>query len=245
MLGRNTEAIASIEQAVKAKPGDYDLLMQQGRIYQRSNSQVQAIQSFLLAAKSNQSSEVFYSIGLSFFLLHEFERAGKHFTHAVQLDNRNHKAEFMLGVIAVLKHRDSGAAKTHLERALAVEPDNPHYLLHYGVVLAELDDASAMPVLERAVKADPSNALAHFNLGRLYRRAGALPKACSELEAAVRIRPELARAQYQLAAVYRELGEMDKAEQATGQFLKFKDQDRDDDPVDGPPSYAFHDQPIK
>src|SRR5204863_6756736 len=80
----------AIEAALKGKPNDYDLLIQQGRAYQRCDDQLDAIQSFLLAAKVQQSAEVFYDIGLSFFLLHEYDRAGKHFAHAVQLDDKNH-----------------------------------------------------------------------------------------------------------------------------------------------------------
>src|ERR1041384_234711 len=70
LLGRNAEAIAAIDKALKNKPGDYDLLMQQGHTYQLCGDQVHAIQSFLLAAKVNQSSDVFYEIGMSFFLAH-------------------------------------------------------------------------------------------------------------------------------------------------------------------------------
>ena len=244
ILGRNAEAIAALESAVKKKPGDYDLLMQQGRTYQRCGQQVQAIQSFLLAAQGKQSSEVFYGIGLSFFLLHEYERAGKHFAHAVQLDEKNHKAEFMLGVIDILKDNNEASAKTHLERALALEPGNPHYLLHYGILLMEHNDREqAAVVLEKAAKADPSNPLVHFNLGRLCRQMGDMPKARTELELAVRQRPELARAYYQLASVYRELGLTAKAKAATEQFLKFKDKDLDSDPVGTAPSYAFKDRP--
>jgi tetratricopeptide (TPR) repeat protein len=246
LLGRDAEAIAAIEAAVKSKPNDYDLVMQQGRTYQRCGDQLNAIQSFLLAAKLKQSSDVFYDIGLSFFLLREYERAGKHFAHAVQLDDKNHKAEFMLAVIDILKNDDEAGAKTHLERALAIEPQNPHYLLHYGIVLMEHNDREgAAAVLEKAAKADPANPLVHFNLGRLCRQMDDMPKARTELEAAVRLRPGLARAYYQLAAVYRALGETAKAKQATEQFLKFKDQDRDDDPVGSPPSYAFRDRPEK
>ncbi|MEO7144008.1 MAG: tetratricopeptide repeat protein [Bryobacteraceae bacterium] len=245
-LGRNAEAIAAIEAAVKSKPNDYDLVMQQGRTYQRCGDQINAIQSFLLAAKLKQSSEVFYELGLSFFLLHEYERAGKHFTHAVQLDDKNHKAEFMLAVIDILKDGNEAGAKTHLERALAIEPNNPHYLLHYGVLLMERNEGdAAAAVLEKAVKADPSNPLAHFNLGRLRRQMGDIPEARTELELAVRLRPELARAYYQLASVYRALGETAKAKDAMEQFLKFKNQDRADDPVGSPPSYAFRDQPVQ
>jgi tetratricopeptide (TPR) repeat protein len=232
LLGRTAKAIAAIESALKEKPGDYGLLMQQGRTYQRIGDQVHAIQSFLLAAKIKPSSTLFYQMGMSFFLAHEYERAGKHFTHAVQLDDQNHKAEFMLGVVDVLRDHNEQGAKVHFERALAMEPDNPHYLLHYGIVLSELDDGRALSVLEKAVKADPTNALGHYNLGRRYRRVGDLQKARAELEIAVHMRPQLARAQYQLAAVYRELGEIDKANQAGEQFIKFKDQDRDDDPID-------------
>jgi tetratricopeptide (TPR) repeat protein len=246
LLGRNAEAITSIQAAVKSKPSDYDFLIQQGRTYQRCGDQVNAIQSFLLAAQVKQSSEVFYDIGLSFFLLHEYERAGKHFAHATQLDDKNHKAEFMLAVIDVVKDNNEGGAKTHLERALAIEPQNPHYLLHYGIVLMEHNDREgAAAVLEKAAKADPSNPLVHYNLGRLCRQMDDMAKAQTELETAVQLRPELARAYYQLAAVYRAVGETVKAKQATEQFLKFKDQDRDDDPVGRPPAYAFRDLPAK
>lgn len=246
LLGRNPEAMASVAAAVKAKPNDYDLLMQQGRTYQRCDEQIQAIQSFLLAAKVKQSSDVFYELGLSFFLLHEYERAGKHFTQAVQQDEKNHKAEFMLGAIDILKDNNEAGAQTHFGRALAIEPQNPHYMLHYGIVLMERNDREgAAAMLEKAAKADPSNPLAHFNLGRLYRQMDDMPRARTELEAAVRLRPELARAYYHLAAVYRALGEPSKAKQATDQFMKFKDQDRDDDPVGSPPSYAFRDLPSK
>jgi len=126
LLGRNAEAVTAIEAAVKSKPNDYALLIQQGRTYQRCGDQLNAIQSFLLAAKVKPSSDVFYGIGLSFFLLHEYERAGKHFAHALQLDDKNHKAEFMLAVIDILKNDNEAGAKTHLERALAIEPQNPH-----------------------------------------------------------------------------------------------------------------------
>jgi tetratricopeptide (TPR) repeat protein len=243
MLGSNAQAIASVDAAVQSKPGDYDLLMQQGRTHQRCGDQTTAIQSFLYAAKIQQSSEVFYGIGLSFFLLHEFERAGKHFQHSVELDARNHKAEFMLAVIDIYKDNNEAGARSHLEKALAIEPENPHYLLHYGVLLMEQNDRDrALAVLDEAVKADPSNPLAQFNLGRLRRQMGDMAGARSALETAVRLRPELARAYYQLASVYRASGETAKAKAAMDQFAKYKDQDREDDPVGSPPSYAFREQ---
>ncbi len=245
LLGRNPEAIQALQEALRQKPGDFDLLMQQGRTFQRSGDQVRAIQSFLLASTaSTPSAVVFYNIGISFFLLHEYDRAAKHFQHAIQLDEKSHKAEFMLAVVNILKDNDEASARAHLERALSLQPENPHYLLHYGILLAQHNDRDeAAAVLDKAVRADPSNPLAHFNLGRVCRQMGHMGRARAELEIAVRLRPDLARAHYQLAAVYRATGEGSKARQAMEQFLKYKDQDQDDEPVDGPPSYAFRDKP--
>ena len=73
---------------------------------------------------------VFYELGMSFFLLHEFDRAVTHFQRVLELDARQDKAEFMLGILDVLRNGD-GDAKIHFERALALQPANPHYLLHY------------------------------------------------------------------------------------------------------------------
>lgn len=248
MLGRNAEAAGAITAAVAKKPGDYDLLLQQGRTLQRAGDQVHAIEAFLHAAKAQQPppAEVFYSLGLSFFLLHEYERAGKHFQHSVELDPKSDKSEFMLAVIDIMKENNEASARAHMLRALELQPENPHYLLHYGVLLAQMNDREkAMEVLEEAVRADGSNPLSHFNLGRVARQVNDLTKARTELEEAVRLRPELARAHYQLASVYRALGEKDKAAESMRQFQKYKDQDQDDEPVDGPPAYAFREPPAK
>lgn len=247
LLGRNAEAAAAITVAVAKKPGDYDLLLQQGRTFQRGGDQVHAIESFLHAAKARRpSAEVFYSLGLSFFLLHEYERARKHFQHSVELDPTSDKSEFMLAVIDIMKENNEASAKAHMWRALELQPENPHYLLHYGVLLAQMNEREqAVAVLEKAIRADASNPLAHFNLGRVARQMNDLAKARAELEEAVRLRPEMARAHYQLASVYRVLGEKEKAGEAMRQFQKYKEQDRDDEPVDGPPAYAFRDQPAK
>ena len=47
LLGNRQDAITAINRAVEQKPGDFDLLMEQGWVYQRSGDQVAAIRSFL------------------------------------------------------------------------------------------------------------------------------------------------------------------------------------------------------
>ena len=68
LLDRQQEAATAIADALKQKPGDYDLLLEQARIYQRSGHQIEAIQSFLEAAHSKApTSEILFQLGMSFF----------------------------------------------------------------------------------------------------------------------------------------------------------------------------------
>ena len=175
LLKQNQEALKSIAQAIQLKPGNYDYLMEQGWMYQRSGDQVSAIESFLLASHINpQSATVFYELGMSFFLAKEYDRAIRHFNHALQLDPKNDKAEFMIGVVQIWQgHLEE--AKLHFAAALKLQPRNPHYLLHYGVLLTMLnEDDLALANMREAEKLDPSNPLTHFQLGKRYRLMGKL-----------------------------------------------------------------------
>lgn len=233
LLGKRQEAIGAINRAVEQKPGDFDLVMEQGWVYQKSGDQVAAIRAFIAAGQMRpHTPAVFYELGMSFFLVHEFDRAVQHFGRVLELDGQQDRAEFMLGILDVLKN-DNGAARIHFESALAMQPANPHYLLHYGVLLMQMNQpGEALGNMRKAEQIDASNPLTHFNLGRLYRQMGKLAEAERELRAAVRMRPELARAYYQLATVYRSQGRTADAAKALEQFSKYKDQDRDDDPID-------------
>src|ERR1700675_5082293 len=51
LLGKSPDAVAAINRAVEQKPGDFDLLMEQGWVYQKSGDQVSAIRSFLTAGQ--------------------------------------------------------------------------------------------------------------------------------------------------------------------------------------------------
>jgi tetratricopeptide (TPR) repeat protein len=141
----------------------------------------------------------------------------------------------MLGVLPIVKDSAGPGARVHLERALALRPDSPDYLLHYGLLLAQFGELEqAIAIIEKARKLDSGNPLTHFNLGRLYRQSGNMGKALEELETAVRLRPSLARAYYQLAIMYRQAGELGKAQTAMKKFVELKEQDLIGDPVSDP-----------
>ena len=183
LLGKRQDAIAAINRAVDQKPGDFDLLMEQGWVYQRSGDQVAAIRCFVNAGQIQpRTPAVFYELGMSFFLVPEFDRAVTHFTRVLELDAKQDKAEFMLGILDVLKN-DNAAAKVHFrtragdgtrECALSAALWRP---LLMQMNQAE-DCAGEKACRRRKTNRDfGSNPLTRFNLGRVYRQMGRLPDA--------------------------------------------------------------------
>ena len=235
LLQRNEEALKSIDRALELKPGDHGLLMERGWLCQRSGDQPAAIQSFLLAAKGRPDSpEVLYELGMSFFFAHEYDRAAKHFTHVLELDPRNDRADFMLGIVAIWRDQLT-EAESWFKKAIELKPKSADYLLHYGVLLAKLEQNElAVANIREAERIDDSNPLIHLNLGKLYRLSGNLPGAKTELEAALRLRSNLSSAAYQLAGVYRQLGDQARARETLALFQKLNAQEKNEpeDPID-------------
>ncbi len=221
---RKDDALAAIQKALHADPKNYDYMMTQGRIYQAFNDQEQAIRAFLLADQVRpHSGDTLYSLGMSFFMMEDFDRAAIHFKHALELDPDNHKAAFMMGVTD-MANMHMAEAKPYLEEALRRLPNNPFYLLQYGLLLSLLGDVQTG--LSQVLKARdllPSYAPIHFHLGRLYLQSGDLAQARDEFETAVRLQPDdLPEAYYQLGNVYHRLGNEEKSRQAYQEFQELK-----------------------
>jgi tetratricopeptide (TPR) repeat protein len=171
---------------------------------------------------------------MSFFFANEHERAMRHFKHALQLDPKNDKAEFMNGVVEIwLGHLEE--AKLHFANALQFQPHNAHYLLHYGVLLAKLNENDlALKKMLEAEKLDGANPLTHYQIGKRYRLMGKLPEARQELETAVRLRPNLSPALYQLGETYHKLGQEARARAALERFEELSQREKTEkqDPID-------------
>ncbi len=234
LLRQKREALEAIQAAIRKSPGQYRFLMTEGRIYQNFNDQVSAVRCFLLADRLQpRTAGTFYALGMSFFLLGEYERATKHFQEALVLDPRDDRAEFMLGIIDMVHFRLL-KAKAELEKAIALNPKNAFYHLHYGIVLNRLtDNAAALQELKTAKELDPDYALIRLNLGRLLKDQGDYSAAREELEAAVSLRSNLPEAYYLLGSVYRRLGKEAESQRAYRQFERTKAQEtrEAEDPV--------------
>ena len=223
---RKDDALAAIHKALQQHPQEYQYLMTEGRIYQSFNDQDPAIRSFLLADRVRpRSPDTLYALGMSFFMMEDYDRAAIHFKHVLALDPQNHKAAFMMGVTD-MANLHMPEAKPFLEEALQQQPNNPFYLLQYGLLLSLLGDVQAgIREVRRATDLLPNYAPAHFHLGRLYNQAGDYEHAREELEIAVRLQPgDLPEAYYQLGAVYHRLGNEEKSRQAYQKFEQLKAQ---------------------
>jgi tetratricopeptide (TPR) repeat protein len=239
---KNAEALAAVDRAIKMEPTRADYLMTQGQIYQRSHDQIDAIQSFLQAAKLRLGwVEPAYSLGMSFFILGNddnnleyYDRGARHFQVALELDPNCHKAEFMLGIIEALEDRlEKG--KEHIEHAMRMSPRNAYYHLHYGILLNRMGDSEgALREMKLAESLDHFNPLTYLNLGLLEARLQNYAEARKRLETAVQLDSNLSSAYYCLVRVYRHLGlsELSQVAYEKFQLAKGREQQEEADPVE-------------
>src|SRR5579875_2664965 len=242
LLCKRTEALTAIERAIQLQPHRADYFITEGQIYQRMDRQIAAIKSFLRAEQLQPGLPApIYDLGMSFFLLGNdnndnqyYDRAARHFETALELDPKNDRARFMLGVVDVVEFR-LDQAKNEFEQALRMSPQNPYYHLHYGILLSRLGDrAGARREMQTAEKLAPSYARTYFNLGNLDAETGSYAEAREQLEAAVRLDPSLSSAYYSLGRVYHHLGLAAKSQEAFRKFQEMKSQERQEqsDPVE-------------
>jgi tetratricopeptide (TPR) repeat protein len=98
------------------------------------------------------------------------------------------------------------------ERAVRVNPENPHLRRNLGVLLQQRGRrAEAIEHFEEAVRASPSYVRGHFALGLAYAAEGRLAEGSVELAEAVRLDPSFAEGQLELGRVLRQVGRPQEA----------------------------------
>jgi tetratricopeptide (TPR) repeat protein len=116
-------------------------------------------------------------------------------------------ALYLSGAIAVQDSRNAEALG-YLERAVAVDPFNPAYLVGVGEVLHRLGRLNeAQTNLERALGLDRNFVAAHYNLARVCRDSRDVPRAVAALRETLRLLPDLAEGYEMLAGLLREQGD--------------------------------------
>lgn len=119
----------------------------------------------------------------------QFIAATKYFNGAVQVDSKDPRALFYLGV-ALNRIGQHGAALESFQRMWALKVTHRQLGLEGGwAAIAQGRTALAITLLEPYVKANPKNAKAHEFLGRAYIGDGRLADAERELNTAIELDP--------------------------------------------------------
>jgi tetratricopeptide (TPR) repeat protein len=120
---------------------------------------------------------------------------------------------FYVGQASVaIKEKEYDRAIDNLDRALAINPDNPEALNLAGMArFFKKDYKIAEANFAKAISLSPSYASALNNLGNLYFMTGRLEKAEELLKKALEISPRLASAYYSLGALLLQVGRTDEA----------------------------------
>jgi TolB-like protein/Flp pilus assembly protein TadD len=109
---------------------------------------------------------------------------------ALAIDPEYGAARASLGYIAMVGDNDLAGAAQHVERALALDPADPHVLGTSSTLLANLgrpDEALALG--EAMVRRDPVNVTALYNLGNFQRAAGQLDAAIASYRTVLSLAP--------------------------------------------------------
>jgi Flp pilus assembly protein TadD len=146
---------------------------------------------------------------------------------AVVIDPAQHEAWNLLGR-AYLRQGDFEGALTALRRAMALKP-RAAYAVSLGKALlfskppdAEDGRREAMTAFEQAVTLEPSNAVAHFELGRLLSQSDSLDAARDHLMRAVDLEPDFYEALYVLSRVCALAGDKEQSQKYLALFERTK-----------------------
>jgi len=150
-------------------------------------------------------------LGTAYFQEGEISKARAQFMIAQQLDARDPRVPYSLGLCSMNEHK-LDQARQELESALRLNPTFTHALGE----LAELDVQAkrrgrALSRVRRYLAANPNSADAHLILGSLYTTGRECDEAKAEFERAIQINPNLISAHLDLGRIYQQTGKSDLA----------------------------------
>jgi tetratricopeptide (TPR) repeat protein len=149
----------------------------------------------------------------------DHEGALGYLAHARDLAPDMARIHFLFGLIAGEMNLPVEARQS-LDKALALEPDNPDYNYAMGsVILQTRDAATAAGYFQKFVKAKPADARGHFALGVAEFTSGDYASAKQEMGIAANSPTIAPAAQYYLGRIARLEGDLDQAQSRLNQAV--------------------------
>ncbi|MFV2069613.1 MAG: tetratricopeptide repeat protein, partial [Pirellulales bacterium] len=206
-LGRRSDALIHLQQAVRLAPGRDDARNLLGMVLLDEGKVAEAIGQFRKVLASNPKfTKAYVNLGLALESTGAVDRAIGMYRQAIQIGPDNADAHNNLGNALASQGRFAEAIRQY-EAAIEQSPEdgNGHYNLA-KVLQAQGKTDRAIEHYQRAVRANPDLAAAHNNLGYAFQSQGRFEQAVSHYREALRIDPDYQRARKNLSAALRASG---------------------------------------
>jgi tetratricopeptide (TPR) repeat protein len=151
--------------------------------------------------------------------------ADQGYRQVLAIDPRHADALRLLGLVACQLRGNLNEGLAHISRALAIRED-PLFLVDIGNIFLQAGEflKAEAPYL-RAVELNPGYAVAHYNLGVLYRNMARLEDAEKAFRTVLKLRPQDFEAHANLGNTLRDVGRLDEALDCYRAALEISPQD--------------------
>jgi predicted O-linked N-acetylglucosamine transferase (SPINDLY family) len=144
------------------------------------------------------------------------------YKQVLSIDPNHFEALNLLGVIEA-KNKNTQAAISLLEKAIAVQPNNAVSYYNYGLLLKDVGQlAEADRSYSKAISLNPNFAEAYFNNGNVLRELARTQEAINCYQKAVALKPNYVEAFSNLGSSLEELMQVEKALHAYKEAIRLK-----------------------
>ena len=195
-LERHDEAVAALRAMIDERPERIDAASALGDVFRIDERYDEAADAYdvavgRIANVENQHWRLFYVRGIAFERLGEWPKAEADFLRALELEPDQPLVLNYLGYSWVEQERNLDEAKTMIEKAVELRPDDGYIVDSLGWVAYRLGDfEEAARQLELAVELVPGDPIINDHLGDAYWQVGRLNEARFQWRRVLTLEPE-------------------------------------------------------
>jgi cellulose synthase operon protein C len=188
------EAMDVMKKAVEIEPDNPEFHYHLGLIFEKGLQVRDAIETFTRAIdKGSRNADTYEHLGTNLMVENRFPEAVKSFRKAAELDPKRARLWALVGD-AEQQSGDVDGAIRDFQRALTQNPNLPSVWTKLGVAYKDKDcrgcRTKAIDALQRATRVDPGDALAHHQLGYIFKDDGRRKEAIAEFRRYLDLRPD-------------------------------------------------------
>lgn len=189
-----TESVDLMKRAVEIEPDNPEFLYHLGLIYEKVQQVRDAIDMYTRAiARTDKNPDAYEHLGLNLMVENRFGEAVKSFRRAAELDPKRSRIWALVGD-AEQQSGDLEGAIRHFQQALTQDPNLPGVWTKLGIAYKDQDcrgcRGKAVDALQRAIRVDPGDALAHHELGYMFKDDNRRREAIQEFRRYLDLRPD-------------------------------------------------------